>query len=114
VSYYAYDGEALAWISADATGVFLQSPVTEASMQLFAGAHLQFVSLDQRLVGWGQSEGAFAYDRKLRIVVQLSNLHLAYPTISDQAIDWGYQPNPNATDPFSGAVYELGDVSQLP
>jgi hypothetical protein len=114
VSYYAYDGEALAWISADSTGVFLQSPVTDAPRQLFAGEHLQFISLDQRLVGWGQSQGAFAFDRRLRIVVQLSNLHLAYPAISAQAIDWPYQPNPNATDAFSGAVYELGDVSQLP
>jgi hypothetical protein len=76
--------------------------------------HLQFVNLNQRLVGWGQNEGAFAYDRKLRIVVRLSNLSLAYPVIGAQAIDWGYQPNPNATDPFSGAVWELGDISQLP
>ena len=114
VSYYAYDGEALAWISADSTGVFLQSPVTGGPRQLFAGSHLQFVSLSERLVGWGQSQGAFAFDRKLGIVVQLSNLHLAYPAISPQAIDWAYQPNPNATNPFSGAVYELGDVSQLP
>jgi hypothetical protein len=114
VSYYAYDGEALAWISGDTNSVFLQAPISAPPMQLFAGAHLQFVSLNHRLVGWGQVEGALVFDRKLRMVVQLSNLLDYYPAISAQAIDWLYQPNPNATDPFSGTVYELGDVSQLP
>ena len=114
VSYYAYDGEALAWISGDTNSIFLQTPINAPPMQLFAGAHLQFVSLNQRLVGWGQVQGALAFDRKLGIVVQLSNLLEYYPAISAQAMDWLYQPNPNATDPFSGTVYELGDVSQLP
>jgi hypothetical protein len=114
VSYYAYDGEALAWISGDTNSVFLQSPIDAPAKQLFAGAHLEFVSLNQRLVGWGQDEGTLAFDRKPGIVVQLSDLFLYYPKISSRAIDWLYQPNPNATDPFSGTVWELGDVSQLP
>jgi hypothetical protein len=114
VSYYAYDGEALAWISGDTDGVYLQAPITAAPRQLFAGAHLQFVSLDQRLVGWGQIQGAMAFDRKLGVVVQLSGLGEYYPAISAQAFDWLYQPNPATPDSFSGVVYELGDVSALP
>lgn len=114
VSYYAYDGEALAWISGDTSSVFLQSPLDAPPTQIFAGAHLDFVSLNQRLVGWGQNQGATVFDRKLRVVVQLSNLVNYYPAISAQAFDWLYQPNPNATNPFSGTVYELGDVSKLP
>lgn len=114
VSYFAYDGEALAWISGDTSSVFLQTPINAPARQLFTGAHLQFVSLNQRLVGWGQVEGALAFDRKLGLVVQLSNLLEYYPAISAQAIDWLYQPNPNAIDRFSGTVWELGDMSQLP
>jgi hypothetical protein len=114
VSYCAYDGEALAWVSGDTSSVFLQSPIDTPPRQLFAGRYLQFVSLNQRLVGWGQDKGALAFDRKLGIVVQLSNLYDSYPAISASAIDWAYQPNPNAVDPFYGAVWELGDVSQLP
>jgi hypothetical protein len=114
VSYFAYDGEALAWISGDTKRIFLQAPITARPTQLFAGAHLQFVSLNQRLVGWGQVEGALAFDRKLGIVVQLSSLLVFYPTMSAEAIDWLYQPNPNATNPFAGTEWELGDISRLP
>jgi hypothetical protein len=114
VSYYAYDGESVAWISGDTNGVFLQSPVTAPATQVFAGTHLDFISMNRRLVGWGQDQGAMVFDRKLRMVVQLSNLGNYYPAISAQAIDWLYQPNPNASNPFSGTVYELANVNQLP
>lgn len=114
MSYYAYDGESLAWISGDTNGVFLQSPLSAPPAQVFAGARLDFISLNRRLVGWGQVQGAMAFDRKLKIAVQLSNLVNYYPAISADAVDWLYQPNPNASNPFSGTVYELADVSQLP
>ncbi|MGH7761375.1 MAG: hypothetical protein ACREOY_08170 [Candidatus Dormibacteraceae bacterium] len=114
VSYYAYDGEALAWISGDTSRVFLQSPLSAPPTQIFAGAHLDFVSLNQRLVGWGRNQGATVFDRKLRVVVQLSNLVNYYPAISAQAVDWLYQPNPKAANPFAGTVYELANMDQLP
>jgi len=114
VSYYAYDGEALAWISGDTTGIFLQSPVTARPTQIFAGGNLEFVTLNQRLVGWGQNQGAFAFDRKLGLVVQLSDLGNYYPAFGADAFDWLYQPNANAANPFSGTVYEMANISALP
>ena len=48
--------------------------------------------MNSRVVGWGQDDGALAYDRKLKEVVRLSNLYDFYPVVSDSALDWIYQP----------------------
>jgi hypothetical protein len=114
VSYFAYDGEALAWISGDTNHIFLQPTLDSAPIELHSGHYLQFVTLNSRLVGWGQDEGALVYDRKLAAIVQLSNLYDFYPVLSDQAVDWLYQPNPNATRPFEGTVWRQVDVRDLP
>jgi hypothetical protein len=122
VSYFAYDGESLAWISSGTcspvacapTDLFLQSPLESAPLRIASGQHLQFVSMNQRLVGWGQPEGARVYDRKLRLIIQLSSLHGFYPVISAQALDWLYRPNPNASNPYEGAVRKEVNVSDLP
>jgi hypothetical protein len=114
VSYFAYDGEALAWISGMTNHIFLQAPLDSSPIHLYSGTYLQFVSMNNRLVGWGQDKGAFVYDRKLHAVIQLSNLYDFYPVISDQALDWLFQPNPNATNPFEGTLYRDVDVSALP
>jgi hypothetical protein len=114
VSYFAYDGEALAWISPDGTHVFLESPLDSPPVQLTSTDHAQFVSMNRRLVGWGQSGGAFVYDRKLGAIVQLSDLHGFYPVMSAQALDWLYQPDPNASNRYDGTVWRDVDVAQLP
>jgi hypothetical protein len=114
VSYFAFDGEALAWISAAMNDIFLQPKLDSAPIHLHSGRYLQFVSLNRRLVGWGQDQGALVYDRKIGAIVQLSNLYDSYPVISDQALDWLYQPNPNATKPFEGTVWREVDLADLP
>jgi hypothetical protein len=114
VSYFAYDGEALAWISGDTNDVYLQPSIGSRPVKLNSGRYLQFVSINSRLVGWGQDRGAFVYDRKLRAVVQLSNLYDFYPVMSQQALDWLYQPNINASNPFEGTVYREVNVGDLP
>jgi len=114
VSYFAYDGEGLAWVSGDGTEAFLQSPLDSRAVQIASGSHLQFMCMNRRLVGWGQDQGTMVYDRKLRVVVQLSNLLGFNPVMSDQALDWLYQPNPSASNPFEGTVWRDVNVSDLP
>ena len=115
VSYFAYDGEALAWIPTNTNEIFLQAPIDSAPIQLNPGGrYLEFPTINSRLVGWGQDQGTFVYDRKLRVIVQLSNLYDFYPTMSDQALDWEYQPNPNASNPFEGTVWRDINVADLP
>jgi len=70
--------------------------------------------VNSRLIGWGQNEGAFVYDRKLKLVVQLSDLTNFYPTIGVTGIDWLVQPNPNASDPYSNTVEQQINLSNLP
>lgn len=116
VSYFAYDGEALAWIPGNTNHIYLQAPINSTPIELYPGngRYFQFPTLNQRLVGWGQDQGAFVYDRKLGEVVQLSNLYDFYPVMSDQALDWLDQPNPNAANPFDGTVWREINVSDLP
>ena len=113
-SYFAYDGEALVWISPDSQSLFLQSPIDSSPSLLASGQHMQFVSVNQRLVGWGQDKGARAYDRKLKVTVALSDLHGFCPVMSAQALDWLYQPNPSASNPYDGTVWREVNVSDLP
>jgi len=114
VSYFAYDGEGLAWISGDYNDVYLQSPINAQPFHVATGRHLQFLTMNRRLVGWGQDQGTMVYDRTLRVVVQLSNLLGFNPVISDQALDWLYQPNPSASNPFEGTVWRDVNVRDLP
>lgn len=114
VSYFAYDGEALAWISVDSNHILLQSPFDSRPIELYSGRYVQFPSINRRLVGWGQDRGAFVYDRKLHTVVQLSDLYDFYPVISDAALDWLYQPDPNAVKKFEGTVWRAVNVGDLP
>jgi hypothetical protein len=122
VSYFAFDGESLAWISSGTcspvacapTDLFLQSPLESAPLRITSGQHLQFVSMNRRLIGWGQPEGARVYDRKLRVIVQLSGLYGFYPVVSAQALDWLYRPNAIAANPYEGAVWKGVNVSDLP
>jgi hypothetical protein len=114
VSYFACDGSAVAWIPADTKDIYLQSPIDSPPVHIFSGSFLQFVSINARLLGWGQDLGAFAYDRKLHVVVQLSNLYDFYPVISDQALDWVFQPNPAATNPFDNTIERALNVRDLP
>jgi hypothetical protein len=114
VSYFAYDGEGLAWISKDTTDIYLQPTVVSAPVHIYSGRYLQFVSINSRLVGWGQDKGALVYDRKLKAVVQLSNLYDFYPVMSDHALDWLFQPNANPTNPYKDTVWREVDLSDLP
>jgi len=114
ISYFAYDGQSLAWISGDTNAIYLQSPFNSDPVQLYSGHYLQFVSINRRLVGWGQDTGALVYDRKLRKVIQLSNLYDFYPVMSDQALDFLFQPNPNASNRYDGTIWEGLDVADLP
>jgi hypothetical protein len=113
VSYFAYDGSAVAWIPADTNDIYLQSPIDAPPVHIFSGSFLQFVSINARLVGWGQDLGAFAYDRKLHVVVRLSNLYDLYPVISDRALDWVFQPDPAATNPFDNTIERALNVRDL-
>lgn len=113
-SYFAYDGTSLAWISSDMRDIYLDAPLDSAPRLLYSGRYLQFVSLSARLVGWGEDKGALVYDRKLRTVVQLSNLYDFYPVLSGGALDWLYQPDPHPTDPFVGTVMNQVNVADLP
>ena len=114
VNYFAYDGTGLAWIPESNDDILFEDPVGSAPLHISSGRFLQFVGLNNRLIGWGQDSGAFVYDRKLRVIVQLSNLSDFYPVISDQAVDWVFQPNPNASNPYSGTVTKMLDLRDLP
>jgi len=114
VSYFAYDGTSLAWISANTNHIFLQAPITASPAELYSGRYLEFVSISNRLVGWGQDKGTFVYDRKLRVIVQLSQLYDFYPVISGGALDWLYQPDPIANNPFEGTVWRQVNINDLP
>ena len=108
VSYFAFDGNSVAWISSDGNDLRYMSSLQASPETIFSGRFLQFVTMNNRLIGWGQDLGAFAYDRKLKKVVQLSNLYDAYPVISDQALDWTFTRD--SSNPILGEI----DVSELP
>jgi hypothetical protein len=112
-SYFAYDGEAVSWISADTNDIYLQSPMNSNPVHLSSGRYMQFVSINNRLVGWGQDAGAIAYDRKLHKIVQLSNLYDYYPIISEGALDFLFQPNASASDRFSGTLWAQFNIADL-
>jgi hypothetical protein len=114
LSYFAYDGNAVAWVSGDAKELDFMASLEATPVKLFTGKFLQFVSMNSRVIGWGEEGGAFAYDRKLNAVIQLSSLSDLYPTISAGAMDWLYQPDPAAKNPFDNTVERQLDMSQLP
>lgn len=113
-SYFAFDGKSLAWVSGDTNDLFLQSPLSSPARQIRSGRYLQFVSMNGRLVGWGEEKGAFVFDRKLGAVIQLSALSDFYPVVSSQALDWLFQPNPDAVNPFVGTMYHDVNITDLP
>lgn len=114
VAYFAYDGKSIAWVTGDTNDLWLMAPIGSKPQHIYSGSHLQFVSMNSRVVGWGQNLGALAYDRKLKVVVRLSSLFEFYPVVSDGALDWLYQPDPKASDQFANTVEEMVDVADLP
>ncbi len=114
VAYFAFDGQSIAWVTGDTNDIYLMAPIGSAPLHVYSGRYLQFVSMNSRIVGWGQDKGALAYDRKLNLIVHLSSLYDFYPVMSDTALDWLFQPNPNASDPFANTLQEMVDIRELP
>jgi len=114
VAYFAYDGQSIAWVSGNTNDIYLMAPIGAPPLHIFSGRYLQFVSMNNRVVGWGQDKGALAYDRKLNVIVQLSTLYDFYPVISDEALDWLVQPDPHASDRFANTVLKIINVADLP
>ena len=114
LSYFAYDGKTVAWVSGDAKELDFMPSLEATPEKLFAGNSLQFVSMNSRVIGWGEERGAFAYDRKLNAIIQLSSLSGLYPTISAGAMDWLFQPDPAAKNPLDNTVERQLDMNQLP
>lgn len=114
VSYFAYDGSSVAWIPEDNRDLYLMAPIGTTPIHIVSANYMQFVSMNARLVGWGQDIGAVAYDRELHIVVRLSDLNNSSPILSDSALDWLFQPNQGASNPFANTVQNQIDIRQLP
>jgi len=114
LAYFAYDGQSIAWITGDTNDLYLMAPIGATPRHIYSGRYLQFVSINSRIVGWGQDKGALAYDRKLNLIVQLSSLYDFYPVTSDSALDWLFQPDPNAGDQFANTLQKMVNIGDLP
>jgi hypothetical protein len=114
VAYFAYDGQSIAWVTGNTNDLYLMAPIGAIPRHISSGRYLQFVSMNSRIVGWGQDKGALAYDRKLNLVVQLSNLYDFYPVVSDATVDWLFQPDPQASNQFANTLEKMVDIADLP
>jgi hypothetical protein len=114
VAYFAYDGQSVAWVTGNTNDLYLMAPIGAIPRRISSGRYLQFVSMNSRIVGWGQDKGALAYDRKLNLVVQLSNLYDFYPVVSDSTVDWLFQPDPQASNQFANTLEKMVNIATLP
>lgn len=53
-AYFAFDGQSVAWISADTNDLYMMAPIGSSRIHVASGRYLQFVSMTSRLIGWGQ------------------------------------------------------------
>ena len=113
MSYFAFDGGSVAWIMGN-NELFILGTIGARPVQLSAGQNLQFLSMNDRLLGWGEQDGSFVYDRKLHVIVQLATLSLFSPVLSAAALDWAFQPNPAASNPFDNYIERELDLRNLP
>jgi hypothetical protein len=119
-AYYAVGGGSLAWIDDTLGAVSVRDLATGRDRVIVdyrsvgqAGAHLQFVSLSDRLVAWGQSGGAWAYDRKRETLVRLATVEpFTYVYLNGAALEWldGRRPG----DPRTATVLRMLDAMSLP
>jgi hypothetical protein len=114
VNYFAYDGSSVAWITQDGNSLYLMALNGGVPVLILSSSHLQFVQLNRRLIGWGQFEGAFVYDRKLRIIVRLADTYLFNPQLSDQAVDWMVRLSPITASMSDNSVLKMVNISDLP
>jgi hypothetical protein len=89
IAYFAYDGTSVAWIDSSQQNLSIQDVAGGPATSIVLGRpHLQFVQSDSRLVGWGQDDGSYVFDRKLDMTIKLGNLGLRYPIVGATALDW--------------------------
>jgi hypothetical protein len=119
-TYYAVNGDVLVWIDRNNAAVRLrnldgtQDEVLIDFSPLGQGAgFVQFPSINERLVVWSQTGGAWAYDRKLKVRLQLaSDDPLGYATVNGLGLNW-FSVEPNAAQEINHNLKYLL-VSQLP
>ena len=112
VGYFAFDGESVAWITQSYHDLSLMDISTESITPIVRSSiNLQFVQLTHRLVSWGQADGSYVFDRKLKVIVKLGDIHNVYPFISEQALDWSQYQSPEAQN---SAVWEQLETRDLP
>jgi hypothetical protein len=95
-TYYAVTPNAVAWI--DDSFQFIQirelqstsvRVVVDYRSQGQTGPRLQFLSMSERLLAWGQSGGAWAYDRKRNLVVRLATVEpFSFVYLKGTALEW--------------------------
>jgi hypothetical protein len=119
-SYFAATGTELAWIDASFQAISLRDlgtgrdqGIVDYRAQGQAGPHLQFLSLSERLITWGQTGGAWAYDRKLDILVRLASAEpFTYVYLKGGGLDWLDGRGPG--EPRTKSVLRLLETSSLP
>jgi len=118
--YYAIDGSSLAWIDDSLRAVLLRDLATGRDRVVVdyrslgqTAPHLQFVYLSDRLVAWGQSGGAWTYDRKLETLVRLASVEpFTYVYLNGVALEWldGRRPG----EPRTATVLRMLETTSLP
>lgn len=128
-SYVAVSGHSVSWIDATLRAVFLANLQTGEKRTLVDyrspdphdGPRLQFLSLSDRLVTWDQrptgsvpAAGARAYDRKLDILVDLSDCHVTGASyLKGSTLDW-FDGHCTNDQPRTATITRTVDTSGLP
>jgi len=129
-TYVAINGAALAWIDKSSSAVFVRDLVTGEQRPLVDyrnprdqndAPYLQFLSISERLVTWEQrprgshgSGGARAYDRKLDVVVHLSeSLVIGYVLLKGSAVGW-WDGRSSNDQPMSDVEIRFLNTKDLP
>lgn len=112
VGYFAFTGNSVAWITQDFHDLSILDIGDGAIVPIVKNSiNLQFVQASTRLIGWGQVDGTYVYDRKLGVIVKLGDILNSNPIISEQALDWSQYLSPGSR---SSAVWKQLNVRDLP
>lgn len=119
-TYYAVNGDSLVWIDQHNAALRLRTLTGSQDEVLVdfsplgqGGGFVQFPSISERVVAWSQKGGAWAYDRKLKVRLQLAAEEpLGYATVNGVGLDWYYKNDPSSSEKInSNLKYVL--LSQL-
>jgi hypothetical protein len=102
-TYFSIVGDTVVWIDEGNKSVRMRTLNDSHDLTLvsFEGGispgFVQFPSLNERIVAWGQTGGAWAYDRKLRVRVRLAAADpIGTAIVNGRGMYWFYSIDPTA------------------